>query len=41
MSDNVNTHKAPRLDDFLRNFADWDRPGFDLDLALSVTNKQD
>jgi hypothetical protein len=40
MSDNINTYKETGLDDFLRNFADWDRPGFDLDQALA-TVKQD
>jgi len=27
-------HTTQTLDDFLQNFADWDRPGFDLSLAL-------
>lgn len=32
--------KQVSLEEFLRDFADWDRPGFDLQQALAVV-KQD
>ena len=35
MSDEPIT-REPGLDDFLRNFADWDRPGYDLQKALAA-----